>query len=114
MRDYTLDKPMILERLGGDEEIFMVMVDMFLQDAENYGKALRDAYTARQQSTVQREAHTIKGLLASFGDDPGTQAALAIEMKAKTGDLSDLEAPIQELDQRIHHVADFLKRELGL
>ena len=35
MTAYTLDKLLILDRLGGDEEIFAMMLDMYLQDVDN-------------------------------------------------------------------------------
>ena len=46
MEAFTLDKATILDRLGGDEEIFCVMADMFLHDVGNYCNELAAALVA--------------------------------------------------------------------
>ncbi len=107
---FVLDKPLILERLGGDEDIFLMMVDMFVQDVDTYCNQLGDAFAAANVPLVQREAHTIKGLLASFGDDAGTKAAYAIELQAKQGSLDGLAPKVAELQARIRDVVAVLQR----
>ena len=42
---FVLDRASILERLGGDEEIYAMMVDMFVADVENNCTALAPAST---------------------------------------------------------------------
>lgn len=106
---FVLDRRAILERLGGDEEIYAIMVDMFLQDFERNCLAIATAFTAGDVSAVQREAHTIKGLLATFSDDGGAADAMLIERQAKAGDISGLAEPIAAIQQRMHEVATVLR-----
>ena len=108
---FTLNRQVILERLGGDEEIFAVMIDMYLQDMDSYCSNLANALQEGDQAKVQREAHTIKGLLATFADEPGTQAAYSIEQLAKQGKLEGLEAPVAAIQARLRTVAEVLKAE---
>ncbi|MDE2439593.1 MAG: Hpt domain-containing protein [Betaproteobacteria bacterium] len=102
---FVLDRDSILERLGGDAEIYEMMVAMFLDDVDNNCSALSAAFAAGDAKVVQREAHTIKGLLATFSDEDGANAAMMIESAAKSGQLANLAAAIGDLQSRLHEVA---------
>jgi len=102
---FVLDRASILERLGGDEEIYEMMVAMFLDDVDNNCAALSAAFAAGDPKVVQREAHTIKGLLATFSDEEGASAALMIESAAKSGELASLAGAIGDIQSRLHEVA---------
>mgnify|MGYP000907690942 CR=1 FL=1 len=65
---FFLDKARILERLGDDEEIFAALADLYLQDVEAYCGQLGAALAAADNAVLCREAHTVKGLLATFAD----------------------------------------------
>lgn len=106
---FVLNRALILDRLGGDEEIFAMMVDMFLQDHEGNCAALAAAFAAGDAAVLQREAHTVKGLLATFSDSAGAQQALAVEQRAKAGDLNGLEQDVGNLQARLRLVADVLR-----
>jgi len=105
---FQLDRASILERLGGDEEIYGMMVDMYLADYGNNCAALAAAFAAGDAPTVYREAHTIKGLLATFSDEAGAAAALVVERQAKGGDLNGLAAAVADLQARMREVASVL------
>ncbi|MDD2741673.1 MAG: Hpt domain-containing protein [Rhodocyclaceae bacterium] len=113
MAAYSLDKALILDRLGDDEEIFTMMVDMYLQDVENNCTSLSSLLAAGDQPSLQREAHTIKGLLATFADDEGTAMAAALEMRVKMGDLSDLAPAIAALQARLREVSVVLQAAIA-
>jgi HPt (histidine-containing phosphotransfer) domain-containing protein len=110
---FTLNRTLILERLGNDEEIFAVMIDMYLQDLDTYTSSMAKALAVADAPLLQREAHTIKGLLATFADDAGTQAALAIEHQCKQGRLDGLEESIRAVNARLLEVAEVLKKEVA-
>lgn len=110
---FVLDREVILERLGGDEEILLMMLDMYLQDVDNNCAAIAGAYAAGDIAGVQREAHTIKGLLATFSDDAGSAEAYALERLAKEGEISALGAAVEALQARLQEVATVLSGELG-
>lgn len=105
---FVLDKASILERLGGDEEIYAMMVDMYLQDVDSNCNALSNAFEAGDPEVLRREAHTIKGLLATFSDNVGADEAHRIEMQAKTGQLAGLGDAVQGLMNRLREVAGVL------
>ena len=113
MEDFVLDKAIILERLGGDDEIFVVMADMFLNDAANYCEQLAAAQVSGRADVLHREAHTIKGLLATFADDTGAAMAQAIEQKAKSGSVTELAPAVAALQQRVRLVAEGVRAALA-
>lgn len=113
LQPYVLDRETILVRLGGDAEIFNLMLDMYLQDYNSYCVNLDQALAGGQAPLVQREAHTVKGLLATFADEDGTKAAYAIETQAKQGNLAGLETAVADLKTRLHEVAAVLQAHLA-
>ena len=114
LKSYVLDKRDILGRLGGDEEIFVMMVDMYLQDVDSNCAALGGALASGDAMEVQREAHTVKGLLATFSDDAGSEAAFALEQRAKSGDSAGFSEAVADLQARLREVAAVLKTATGL
>jgi HPt (histidine-containing phosphotransfer) domain-containing protein len=110
---FALDKPSIMERLGGDEEIFSMMVDMFLQDVDNNCSALQAALQGGDSVLLQREAHTVKGLLATFSDEAGAAVAYSLEQQAKLGSIEPGVSLVPALIQRMHDVAGVLRGGSG-
>ncbi|WP_298397483.1 Hpt domain-containing protein [uncultured Azonexus sp.] len=108
MNPFVLDKPAILERLGGDEGIFAMMVDMFLTELDNNRQALLTAL-AGDSAALQREAHTIKGLLATFSDGFGAELAQTLEYQAKNGQVDDARGRVDMLLARVDEVAEVLR-----
>lgn len=111
---FVLDRPLILDRLGGDEEIFAMMVDMYLQDVVSNVDTLKVALAKDDATTLMREAHTIKGLLATFSDDAGAARAFDLERKAKLGNLVGLAPLVSELQARLCEVAAVLRQQVGV
>jgi HPt (histidine-containing phosphotransfer) domain-containing protein len=105
---FVLDKASILERLGGDEEIFAMMVDMFVQDVDSNCGALATALASGDPVVLRREAHTVKGLLATFSDDLGAEDASVVEQRARDGLVVDQAEAVAGLQQRLREVAAVL------
>lgn len=110
MTPFVLNKPAILERLGGDEEIFAIMVDMFLQDAEN-NCAMMESALNEGSAALQREVHTVKGLLATLSDETGAEFAQSLEVRLKQGDLQDAAAEVGVLQNRVREVLLVLRHQ---
>ena len=103
----------VLERIGGDEELFQTLAGMFVTDSENYCHALEAAMAAADAPTLQREAHTIKGLLATFSENAGATLAQQLEDLAKQGALEGAEALTAALLMAVKRLADVLSVEVG-
>ena len=106
---FVLDRASILDRLGGDEEIYTMMVDMYLDDVEGNCASIAAAFAGGDIKALQREAHTIKGLLATFSDDAGAAEALLVEKSAQAGELASLADAVSDLQARLREVATVLR-----
>jgi len=105
---FVLDRASILERLGGDEDIYTTIVEMYLDDVGNNCAALTAAFNTGDASVLRREAHTIKGLLATFSDDSGATVAMHVEQMARQGNIADLGDAVAGVVQRLREVAAVL------
>jgi PAS domain S-box-containing protein len=83
----VFDPQAVLERLGGDADLFQQIAGVFLEDAPVQMAAVRDALVKPDAKTAERVAHALKGASANLGGDRLREAAKAVEMAAKAGDL---------------------------
>ena len=102
----------VLERIGNDEELFCMLAGMFVADSPAYCEALKQALADGDAPTLHREAHTIKGLLATFSEDAGTALAQQAEDRAKRGDLEGAGELVAGLVEAIEGLADALSDEI--
>ena len=79
----------LLDRVGGDEQIFMELCDAFLDDAPRRLELIRTAVLSGDARTVQREAHAFKGSAGAFDAVEVVTVARQLEQLAATGDLTD-------------------------
>lgn len=106
---FVLDRALILDRLGGDEKIFLLLVDLFLQDVDHNAQALGEALLQGKVEVLMCEAHSIKSLLATLSDDAGAAKAAAIEQSAKLGNLAGLEPAVAAVQGRLFAVERVLR-----
>lgn len=111
--NFVLDKTTILLRLGGDEEIFAAMIDMYLHEVDSYCAQLAQALAAGDAAALQREAHTVKGLLATFADERGAALAQAVESQARNGNCAGLATQVADVQARLRTVAAAVRQEIA-
>lgn len=103
----------VIQRLGGDEELFATLVGMYVADSPGYCTALEQALAKGDAPTLRREAHTVKGLFATFSDDSGTALALQVENLAKAGDLDAAGKLTPDLVIEVQRLAGALGHEIA-
>jgi HPt (histidine-containing phosphotransfer) domain-containing protein len=99
-----LDCAIALERLGGDEELLREVAKLFLEEYPQLMREIRMAADNRDPDALQRAAHSMKGSVSNFGADGVYQAAFALEMVGRAGDLSTARNCIDRLDQTLRHI----------
>jgi PAS domain S-box-containing protein len=90
----------LLDRLGGDEEVFVEVIKIFLEDAPHLLTGMDDALNAGDAKTLRRLAHTLKGSSGTAGAEALQQASLRLEQAATAGNLASaatLIPPVKEL-----------------
>ncbi|QRJ62226.1 ATP-binding protein [Azospira restricta] len=101
----------VIERMGGDVELYRSVAAMFVEDAPGYIAALQSAQRSGDALTLQREAHTVKGLVSTFSFDAATALALEIESRAAAGEFDEASARVPQLVVAIEDLAGLLAGE---
>jgi HPt (histidine-containing phosphotransfer) domain-containing protein len=110
VQNTVFDKSALLERLGGNEELFAEVVGIFLKDMPVQLKALKDALNANDAETVWKKAHRIKGASANIGAHETSDVALAIERSGRKAELHTTADLVEKLEQAFGK----LQREISL
>ncbi|KDE41297.1 Sensory box histidine kinase/response regulator [Nitrincola lacisaponensis] len=100
-----------LEMIGGEEELLLSVLEMFLEEVPVYMNSLEQDSRNTDYEKVARTAHTLKGLLATFCATPATQAALSLEQSAKQN--QSLVEPLGRLQAEMQHLIPQLQQRLG-
>lgn len=109
--EVVFDRARALESLGGDEELLANVASLFVDEAVVYRQALVDALAAGDAATLQREAHTVKSVLATFAYEAGRERALRLEQLAASGDLNGAEAATDEVIAALQKLSEVLKAQ---
>jgi signal transduction histidine kinase/CheY-like chemotaxis protein len=91
-----------VEMIGGEDELLVTVLEMFLDEVPGYLAALHDSANQGDLAALAQTAHTLKGLLFTFCADEAAALALALEQQAKqqqacTAELAALEQMMQRL-----------------
>jgi HPt (histidine-containing phosphotransfer) domain-containing protein len=91
-----------VEMIGGENELLVTVLEMFLDEVPDYLKALRDSAHRGELAALAQTAHTLKGLFSTFCADEAAALALALEQQAKqqqpcSAELTALEQMMQRL-----------------
>jgi HPt (histidine-containing phosphotransfer) domain-containing protein len=81
------DKAEVLVRLGGDESLFSELTQLFVTESTAYCHALEGVLLSADAARVQREAHSVKSVLATFSYEEGREIAMRLEHLAASGRL---------------------------
>ena len=111
----AFDYPTALAR--ADSEIITIIAEPFMADAALRLAATERALASRERQTLQREAHTVKGLAGNFNAEPLVRIAHELEMFAEKADWSELEklaaAMCAELQLLVLALRHFLENHGG-
>jgi HPt (histidine-containing phosphotransfer) domain-containing protein len=77
----------LLERVGGDQDIFVELCDVFLDDAPRRLDSIRIALESGDAGVLRREAHAFRGEAAAFDAADVVTVAREIEQLAAAGDV---------------------------
>src|SRR6516164_1966605 len=88
-----------LHRVGGNERLYSAMLRQYADDQANTPTALRAALAAADMKTAERLAHTLKGVSATLGIKPPSEAAAVIEDRIRHGRLEGIEDDLMALEE---------------
>ena len=97
-----------LRRMGDDPQLFREMVALLRSDAPRHLRNARSSLCAGDWPTLERAAHTLKGLAANFGASRAVSAAADVEQRAKRDPSPALEDALAALEDAFHELAGAL------
>lgn len=105
----ALDRPALLARVDGDEELLKELVALFLDDSVQLMNEIRESLARRDSKTLRHAAHALKGSAANFGTTAVCEAASRLEMLGQNEDLVGAEATWAELEEAMRNLRPALK-----
>ena len=88
-----------LRLVGNDEAVLLTILVSFIEDLPNIRSELASYLSKREWPPLMSTAHTLKGLLKTFGAAPLAETALALEKAAKEESLTRAEKAWQDFEK---------------
>jgi two-component system, sensor histidine kinase and response regulator len=98
-----------LRRLDHDWELFDQLAQFFSQDAPGLLNEMRAAIEAGDGATLQRAAHSLKGLIRNFDAGRASQAASRLEARGRDAELDGAADDLQKLEAGVERLLDALR-----
>jgi PAS domain S-box-containing protein len=108
-----IDRESALARVGGDWNFLREVVATFRESYPRLLAQAGEAVRAQDVSTLKRSAHTLKGLVGSFGEHPAVQAARELERMGRDGNLLHAVDGLAALEREIGRLNADLTTLLG-
>ena len=94
----VLDEGLLMSRVDSDPQLLRDLVDLFLEECPHLVEEIKLAVDRKDTKAVQRGAHSLKGCCSNLAAKMASEAALKLERLAQSGELSDAERLLQELE----------------
>jgi len=108
MTDLIVDAAATLHCVGEDRELLGELAALFLEECPRQLAGIRAALESHDCHKLQIAAHTMKGSVSTFGALAATQAALRLEVLARSGSLAGAEDLLAELELALEPVGTVL------
>jgi HPt (histidine-containing phosphotransfer) domain-containing protein len=108
----TFDEADLLDRLDGDTELLVDLVETFLSAYEGQLGELRDCYAAADFVKVARQAHAMKGALLTLSA-LAARHAIALESAAKEGSVETTELHLRALENELPKLGEDLQAAIA-
>jgi two-component system, sensor histidine kinase and response regulator len=96
----VFDRPALLARLMGDDELMKEIISGFLQDIPRQIQTLKKHIDRGDTESAGSQAHAIKGASANVGGLAMSATAFAIEKAGKAGRIEEISALVPELERQ--------------
>jgi|HubBroStandDraft_2_1064218.scaffolds.fasta_scaffold132265_2 two-component system sensor histidine kinase/response regulator len=94
----NLNRALILERLEGNSELLIELVQLFSEEAPQLIEAMRKSLQQGDMQGLARSAHSMKGAAGNFLAHGTAGAALQLENDAKRGDTESARTALAALE----------------
>jgi two-component system sensor histidine kinase/response regulator len=105
----ALDRAAVMERLGGDADLFADVIGLFLEDCPPRVAAIKAAIDGRDAEALRAAAHVLKGVAANLSAAGLFEAAQTLERLGAESRLEPAEAAWRKLSVEAANVMDALR-----
>ncbi len=105
----ALNKQAALELCDDDEELFLEIVQAYLEDAMEHSRHLLYALEAGDAHEVEERAHALKGASANICAGPVHEAALLLERAGRNNNLSEAPQLYRVFKKEFQRLLEYLK-----
>jgi two-component system, sensor histidine kinase and response regulator len=96
-----IDRSSLLERVEGDQELLVEMVQLFQHDVPSLIAAMTDALQKGDMAVLERSAHSLKGAASNLSASAAAAAALQLEKDAKNKNAAAAKASLREVERAV-------------
>ncbi len=96
-----IDEEELMERLGGDMELLVQLVEMFIAGLPKYRDEIASAIAVADSKALLHAAHSLKGMLGTLAARDGHELALRLEKLGHSGELAGAREVLSELDMEL-------------
>ncbi len=93
-----LDRDSALVRIGGDEELYRELIELFLEDSPKQLEILKSALAAGDRILGERQAHSLKSAAANIGAELLRDACHKAEQSFPSGSTETLIGLVARVD----------------
>lgn len=105
----VFDQQEFLERLGGDYELAVEVVQLFFEDCPRRIAVMREAVGTGDASALRAEAHGLKGAAGNMSAHQLSLTARELEHLASTGRMDDAIPLMSRLEEEADAVTEALR-----
>ena len=110
-----MDVDEALQRLGNDDDLLRDIIQIYLEDAPGMIQKIRAAIEENNADSLQRAAHSLKGLASTLSAHEVVDVAYRLEHIAATRNLAEAAKTAAEAEQRVDElsraVKDYLRQK---
>jgi two-component system, sensor histidine kinase and response regulator len=100
----SIDIEAALARVGGDQDLLQEVAQLFLDECPQMVDSIRQAFRAEDLRALEFAAHTLKGAVGNFGARHAFDAALAVEIMARQGQVEEAGYQLALLEKALMRV----------
>lgn len=97
----VFDPQATLARFSGDSRLVKELIGLFRTDCPRLFAGIRNAIEHEDSKALVHAAHTLKGAISNFVAPASLEAARALELKGREGDLGDAPRLLAALEHQV-------------
>jgi HPt (histidine-containing phosphotransfer) domain-containing protein len=100
----VLDLPGALSRADGDQELFLTLAGLFLQESPKEAAAARAALERQDRAGLAAAAHKLKGSVAEMCALPLFESTKRLEELGRLGEFAEASSVCADVEKRLAEV----------